>query len=54
MACREAGLGCPGSFTTESREELVKHVQLHAHESHPELDLSREDIDQLIKVATPA
>src|SRR5438552_6983376 len=43
-ACRSrsrprTGVDCPGSFTTETKEELMKHVELHANEAHPHLDL---------------
>jgi predicted small metal-binding protein len=49
VQCRDAGLDCPGSFTTESKEELVKHVELHAKEAHPGLELEPEQVEQLIK-----
>jgi len=37
LACADTGADCPGSFTTEGKEELVEHVQLHAQRAHPEL-----------------
>jgi predicted small metal-binding protein len=49
VQCRDAGVDCPGSFTTESKEELVKHVELHAKEAHPGLELEPEQVEQLIK-----
>src|SRR5881397_530744 len=35
IRCADAGTDCPGSFTTETKEELMKHVELHANEAHP-------------------
>ena len=31
IRCADAGVDCPGSFTTETKEELLKHVELHAN-----------------------
>jgi Protein of unknown function (DUF1059) len=28
IRCADAGMDCPGSFTTETKEELIKHVEL--------------------------
>ncbi len=50
MSCRDAGIDCPGSFTTESKDELIKHVQLHDQEVHMK-GLTPEDIEQFIKVS---
>jgi predicted small metal-binding protein len=49
VQCKDAGMDCPGSFTTETKEELMKHVELHAKEAHPDVDLSTVDLDQLVK-----
>jgi predicted small metal-binding protein len=27
---------CPGSFTADTKEEVLKHVELHATEAHQE------------------
>ncbi len=35
IRCADAGTDCPGSFTTETKEELMKHLELHANEAHP-------------------
>jgi predicted small metal-binding protein len=51
IRCADAGTDCPGQFTTESKEELVKHVELHAQEAHPGLDLAPEQIDALVKAS---
>jgi predicted small metal-binding protein len=37
LRCRDGGADCPGEFTTETQEELMKHVQLHIEEAHPEM-----------------
>ena len=49
IQCKDAGMDCPGSFTTETKEELVKHVEMHAQEAHPGLDLKPEQVEQLVK-----
>jgi len=51
VTCKEMGLVCPGSFTTESKEELVEHVQLHARKAHQK-DISSSDIEPMIKIAS--
>lgn len=48
-ACADAGTDCPGKFTTETKDEVVKHVQMHAAEAHPGLELTAEEVDGLIK-----
>jgi len=37
LACADTGANCPGAFTTESQDELMAHVQMHAERAHPEL-----------------
>jgi predicted small metal-binding protein len=37
---------------TATKEELLKHVELHAKEVHPEADVKREDVEQVIKTAS--
>jgi predicted small metal-binding protein len=37
FACASLGAQCPGSFTTESKDELMEHVAMHAGKAHPEL-----------------
>jgi len=50
IQCQDAGTDCPASFTTETKEELVKHVEMHAQEAHPDLELEPEQVEQLVKV----
>ena len=45
IRCADAGTDCPGSFTTETKEEL----ELHASEAHPDLDLQPEQVEALVK-----
>jgi predicted small metal-binding protein len=52
VSCKDTGIDCPGSFTTESKEELITHVQLHAKEAHGEPDLTPEEIEEWIKVSS--
>ena len=37
LACSDTGADCPGAFTTEGKDELVKHVLMHARHAHPDL-----------------
>jgi predicted small metal-binding protein len=53
VSCKDSGLDCPGSFTTESKEELIEHVQLHARKAHGESNLSAEQVERMVKVASP-
>ncbi|PKN82043.1 MAG: hypothetical protein CVU47_04590 [Chloroflexi bacterium HGW-Chloroflexi-9] len=53
MACKDAGMaGCPGSFATETREELFEHVALHAAKAHPDMrmdDATKRHVDAVVK-----
>jgi predicted small metal-binding protein len=37
FACADMGADCPGSFTTETKDELLAHTQLHVQQAHPDL-----------------
>lgn len=37
FACADSGADCPGSFKTESKEELLEHLDLHVQRAHPDL-----------------
>lgn len=37
LTCADTGAACPGSFTTDTRDELMAHAQLHGQQAHPEL-----------------
>lgn len=49
IQCKDAGTDCPATFTTESKEELMKHVELHAGEAHPGLQIEPEQIEALVR-----
>ncbi len=51
VTCADTGSDCPGHFATKTKEELVKHVELHAAEAHPGLELSGEQVESLIKTS---
>lgn len=42
LSCVDAGSTCPGSFTTETEEELMQIVDLHQKLAHPEIVQSDE------------
>lgn len=42
-------MDCPGSFTTETKEELIKHIELHGREAHPDIDLKPQQVEALVK-----
>jgi len=42
FACASLGAPCPGSFTTENRDELMEHVALHTAAAHPDLATNAE------------
>jgi predicted small metal-binding protein len=54
LSCKDTGVDCPGSFTTESKEELIEHVKLHAKEAHGEPNLEPEEIEEWIEVTQSA
>lgn len=36
LRCADSGMDCPGQFQTKTEDELMKHVELHVGEAHPE------------------
>ena len=53
LVCAETGAKCPFEVVTESKDELMKHVGIHAQMAHPEMAAnppSPEMIDKLIHV----
>ena len=42
ISCVDAGSTCPGSFTTETEDELMTIVDLHQKVAHPEITQSQE------------
>ena len=50
ISCADSGASCPGSFTTETKEELMEHIKIHAQTAHPEMQPPPPDvIGSLIK-----
>lgn len=47
ITCADSGADCPGAFTTESQDELMQHLQMHAAAAHPELELNEETVTAL-------
>jgi predicted small metal-binding protein len=37
MACAETGANCPFEVKTETKDELMQHVMIHATVAHPEM-----------------
>jgi predicted small metal-binding protein len=46
-ACADLGMDCPGNFTVETEDELMKHLAMHASAAHPELEMTPEVMEQL-------
>lgn len=51
IRCRDAGMECPGAFTTENPQEVIKHARMHLGEAHPEKTVRDEELRQLIQTA---
>ena len=47
VACANFGANCPGSFTTESRDELKEHAVMHMERAHADMDLGDEFMAEL-------
>jgi predicted small metal-binding protein len=48
LKCADLGMAdCPGSFTVETEEELMQHVQMHASVAHPDLEITPETSEQM-------
>jgi predicted small metal-binding protein len=45
--CADLGTDCPEQFTAETEPELIEHFTLHAHLSHPDLDLRPDVVEQI-------
>jgi predicted small metal-binding protein len=46
-ACADMGMDCPGSFTVETEDELMQHLEIHAKAAHPELEMTPEVVEQI-------
>jgi predicted small metal-binding protein len=47
IRCADSGADCPGVFTTDTEDELMQHVQMHASVAHPEMTLTPETLEQI-------
>ena len=43
LRCADSGMDCPGLFETKTEDELMKHVELHVGEAHPDLEMTPEN-----------
>jgi predicted small metal-binding protein len=50
VRCADTGADCPGHFTTPTKEEMMKHLEVHVEAAHPGLELTEDQVNQLIKV----
>ena len=49
VTCADTGADCPGDFIAPTKDELIKHVEMHAQVSHPDLELTDELVEGLVK-----
>ena len=47
VSCADMGANCPGSFTTESKDELVEHAVMHTKAAHSEIEVNTEFMTEL-------
>jgi len=47
LRCADTGIVCHGAFTTETEDELMQHVQMHAQTAHPDMTLDDETVGQI-------
>ena len=52
IACKDTGTDCPGTFATETTEELMVHAEMHLIAAHPETkldDAMRQELKGIVK-----
>ena len=52
VSCANFGANCPGSFTTESRDELKDHAVMHMERAHSDIEINEEfkaELEEQIK-----
>lgn len=54
MRCADTGNDCPGNFTTETQDELMAHITMHAQTAHPEMPLDDATVAQISALVTRA
>ena len=47
LRCADTGNDCPGEFRTDTEDELMQHVQLHAQVAHPGMSLDDATVAQI-------
>lgn len=47
LRCADTGTDCPGEFRTETEDELMQHVRLHASSAHPDMQLDDATVGQI-------
>lgn len=47
IACADMGVECPGSFTTETKDELMEHAVMHMKASHADIEVNDESMAEL-------
>lgn len=47
LTCADTGQDCPASFTTETEDELMRHVEMHAGAAHPDMVLDEATVEQV-------
>jgi|TARA_B110000196_G_scaffold78953_1_gene67708 predicted small metal-binding protein len=47
VACADMGVDCPGSFTTESKAELMEHATIHLKSAHSDIELNDETMAEV-------
>lgn len=51
FACKDTGLVCPGEFTSESEDELMRQLDAHYKQAHLGLKPMEYRLKKLIKVS---
>jgi len=44
LGCADSGMDCPGQFQTKTEHELMKHLELHVGEAHPDMEMTPENL----------
>jgi predicted small metal-binding protein len=47
IRCADSGADCPAVFTTQTEDELMDHIRVHAAAAHPDLELTPETRDMI-------
>jgi predicted small metal-binding protein len=43
LRCADSGMDCPGQFQTKTEDKLMKHVELHVRDAHPDMEMTPEN-----------